>query len=140
MTIDYTLHIILWLCSIVLPGQDATWVVKGEQGPPLALVKTATGFELQPPKGVDAPTLPVTIAKTKVTMGDGKRPGMSTDVKSHLSLTKPFGANFLREVVCKKKGATGCFDTVSVGTGRAQITYVNGAGKTTTWNFQRVGD
>ncbi len=64
MTMDFSLHILLWLCSMILTPVDSTWVIQGEQGPPMALVKTAAGFTLQPPKGVEAPALPVAIKGT----------------------------------------------------------------------------
>jgi len=139
MTIDFTLHIILWLCSIILPGADATWVLKGEQGPPLALTRTADGFHLQPPKGVEAPAVPITVKGTAVKMGEGGQ-GMETDVTRHLALKTPLGAHTLRQIICNAKRKTGCFNTVSVGNGRAQFIYVNDKGKATTLNFQRVGE
>ena len=140
MTIDFTLHIILWLCSIVLPGADATWVLKGEQGPPLALTRTAEGFHLQPPKGVKAPALPVTISGTHVTMGKGDKAGMSTDVTKHIRVKTPLGPNVVKDVMCATAKSKGCFNTVSIGVGKAQMIYVNGEGKSSTLNFQRVGE
>ena len=139
MVVDYTLHILLWLCSFVLPGADATWVVKGPKGPPMAVVRTADGFLLQPPKGVKAPALPVTVRGTHVKMGDGGE-GMEVDVANHLPIRSPLGLVTLQKVVCHAKRKAGCFDTVSVGNGRAQLTYVNDRGKSATFSFQRVGD
>jgi len=139
MTIDFTLHIILWLCSIVLPGADATWVLKGEQGPPLALTRTADGFHLQPPKGVKAPAVPITVSGTAVKMGKGGE-GMETDVTRHLAVKTPLGVHTLQQIICNAKRKAGCFNTVSVGNGRAQVVYVNDKGKATTLNFQRVGE
>ena len=136
---DYTLHILLWLCSFVLPGGDATWVVKGPQGPPMAIVRTADGFVLQPPKGVKAPPMPVTVRGTKVTMGKGGQ-GMEANVANHLPIATPLGLETLPKVICHAKRKAGCFDTISVGNGRAQLTYVNAQGKASTYNFQRVGD
>ena len=139
MVIDYTLPIILWLCSIVLPGADATWVLKGEQGPPLALTRTAEGFHLQPPKGVKAPAVPITIAGTHIKMGKGGE-GMETDITKHLAIKTPLKPTLVQDIICSKTRKQGCFNTVSVGVGKAQLIYINDKGKASTLNFQRVGD
>jgi len=139
MVVDYTLHILLWLCSFVLPGADATWVVKGAQGPPMALSRTADGFLLQPPKGVKAPAMPVTIRGTQVKMGKGGE-GMEIDVANHLPIKSKLGLETLQKVICHAKRKSGCFDTVSIGDGKAQLIYINDRGKKSAFNFQRVGD
>ena len=139
MVVDYTLHILLWLCSFVLPGSEATWVVKGPQGPPMALSRTAEGFQLQPPKGVKAPAMPVTVRGTRVTMGEGGK-GMEIDVANHLPIKPKLGLETLQKVVCHAKRKSGCFDTVSVGDGKAQLVYINDRGKKAAFNFQRVGE
>jgi len=136
---DVTLPILLWLCSFILPGADATWVVKGPKGPPLAISRTANGFVLQPPKGVKAPAMPVTIRGTHVKMGDGGQ-GMEVNVANHLPVKPSLGLQTLQKVVCHKTRKSGCFDTVSVGNGKAQLVYVNDRGKPAAFNFQRVGD
>jgi hypothetical protein len=136
MVVDYTLPILLWLCSFVLPGADATWVVKGAKGPPLAISRTADGFVLQPPKGIKAPAVPVTIRGTHVEMGKG----MEIDVANHLPVKAPLKLEALQKVLCHAKRKSGCFDTVSVGNGKAQLVYVNDRGKKSAFNFQRVGD
>jgi hypothetical protein len=143
MIIDYTLPVILWLCSIILPGAEATWVLKGEQGPPLALTRTVDGFHLQPPKGVKAPTVPITIKGTQIKMGEGKdgaKAALETDIARHLAIKTPLGAHTVSQTICTPTRKKGCFDTVSVGNGKAQMIYVNDKGKPTTLNFQRVGE
>ena len=139
MTIDYTLHILLWLCSVILPGTDATWVMKGPQGPPLALTQTAEGFHLQPPKGVKAPAVPIRVKGTQVTMGKGGE-GMEVDVATLLPLRKPLGPKTLSQVICSATRKSECFDTISMGVGKAQLVYVNKQAKAVAFNFQRVGD
>ena len=139
MVIDYTLPIILWLCSIVLPGADATWVMKAKQGPPMALARTAEGFVLQPPKGVSAPAAPISIKGTHVKMGKGGQ-GMEIDVATLLPIKTPLGPTAVQEVICSKTRKNTCFDTVSVGNGKAQLIYIGKEGKAAPFNFQRVGD
>ena len=137
MTMDFSLHILLWLCSMILTPVDSTWVIQGEQGPPMALVKTAAGFTLQPPKGVEAPALPVAIKGTEVKLGDGKR-AMKVDVAKMLPVTDKSPMSDLPKLLCSKERTNTCFETISLGVGRAQVVFVNAKGNKTTSNLARV--
>ena len=139
MAIDYSLHILLWLCSFLLTPADSTWVLQGQNGPPMALVKSAEGFQLQPPKGVDAKAEPVTIKGTKVSLGSGKY-SLKADIAKLLPVSGKSTLADLPKLLCDKKQTTHCFDTVSLGVGRAQFVLVNAKGEKTTMNLKRVGD
>ena len=138
MAIEVTLHVLLWLAFHLLPGGQATWVVQRSGVPPMAAVRVAGGFDLQPPKGVPGGLLPVRVDGTKITLGP-KDKGATVDASSHLRVRAPLTLSSLQDVLCESDKARTCFEQVLLSNDKARLVYRDKAAKQFEFNFQRVG-
>jgi hypothetical protein len=121
MTIDYTLHIILWIFSLSTEVDKREWVLD-MRGSNLLVERTSEGVQIKGPPGTEEPPTQVSITERTV---DGIMYPDSVDIVKELSLAGPLSLSDMGTLLCSSTKKVSCFKSISLSEKSRSFSYVH---------------